>query len=186
MKRLITTAIFTLVALCGWAEEQKPIYIVNGCVRSVEEVEKISPSEIESVTIVRETQQLKQYEQFGDTSNGVVLISLLNEHVWVASEVPPTFMDGDVNTFIKWVMQNYRYPADMLAQKKSAKMMIKFIVSKQGFIDPQSIKFLESAEQPFMDEARRVLLSSPQWKPGLQKGEPVAVSFLIPIICTLQ
>ena len=186
MKRLITTAIFSLVALCGWAMEQKPIYIVNGCVRSIEEVDKINPSEIESVTIVRETKQLKLYEQFGDTSNGVVLISLLNEHVWAASEVPPTFMDGDVNTFLKWVMQNYRYPADMLAEKKSAKMMIKFIVSKQGFIDPQSIHFLQSAEQPFMDEARRVLLSSPQWKPGLQKGEPVAVSFLIPIICTLQ
>lgn len=185
MKRLILIAMLLLASFSVNAQQKDPIYLVNNCVISTEEFNKLR-DQIESVTIVRESEQLKLYEQFGDTSNGVVLITLKDEHVWLTPENPGSFMGGNIQTFYIWVMENMRYPEAMKQQKKEAKLAVKFVVGKQGFIQPNSITFLQRGDEAFEQEVRRVLLSSPRWEPATQKGEAVAVQYVLPITFSLK
>ena len=180
MKRLLLIATFALISLSAFAQQKDPIYIVNGRAVTAEELNELR-DRIESVTVIRDAEQLKLYEQFGDTSNGVAIISLLDEHVWIAPENPGSFMGGNIQTFYIWVMENIRYPEDMKKQQKEAKFAVQFVIGKQGNVVPNSIMFLEPSEKAFEDEVRRVLLSSPRWEPATQNGEAVAVQYMLPI-----
>ena len=92
-------------------------------------------------------------------------------------------MGGNLVTFQEWVMKNIRYPEEMKNQNAcQVKIVVKFTIGKHGYIVPSSIDFLEGSVKAFTDEVRRVLLSSPRWVPGKQKGEPVAVSYMLPVI----
>jgi hypothetical protein len=187
MKRLFLIATFALAALTAYAQQKDPLYIINECVVSASEVQELtSQGHIDVLTVVRDANELKEYERFGDTSNGVILVTLKEEHVFVAPETPGEFMGGNIETFQKWVAENLRYPEEMKNQKTSqVKIVVKFTIGKHGYIVPSSIEFLQGSVKAFNDEVRRVLLSSPRWEPATQKGEPVAVSYVFPVIfCT--
>lgn len=184
MKRLFLIATFALAALTAYAQQKDPIYIINECVVSASEVQELtSQGHIDVLTVVRDANELKEYERFGDTSNGVVLVTLKEEHVFIAPETPGEFMGGNIETFQRWVAENLRYPEELKNQKvDQVKIVVKFTIGKHGYIVPSSIEFLQGSVKVFNDEVRRVLLSSPRWEPGKQKGEPVAVSYLLPVI----
>ncbi|MBO5830205.1 MAG: energy transducer TonB [Alistipes sp.] len=184
MKRLFLIATFALAALTANAQQKDPIYIINERVVSASEVQELTnQGHIDVVTIVRDAEQLKFYEQFGDISNGVVLVTLNEDHVWVAPEEPGEFMGGNLVTFQEWVMKNIRYPEEIKDLKvDKVKVVVKFVVGKHGYIQPSSIHFIESGGKACADEVRRVLLSSPRWTPAKQKGEAVAVSYVLPVI----
>lgn len=184
MKRLFLIATFALAALTAYAQQKDPLYIINECVVSASEVQELtSQGHIDVLTVVRDADELKEYERFGDTSNGVILVTLKEDHVFVAPETPGEFMGGNIETFQKWVAENLRYPEEMKNQKASeVRIVVKFTIGKHGYIVPSSIEFLRGSAKAFNDEVRRVLLSSPRWEPATQKGEPVAVSYVFPVI----
>lgn len=184
MKRLFLIATFALAALTANAQQKDPIYIINERVVSASEVQELTnQGHIDVVTIVRDAEQLKFYEQFGDISNGVVLVTLNEDHVWIAPEEPGEFMGGNLVTFQEWVMKNIRYPEEIKDLKvDKVKVVVKFVVGKHGYIQPSSIQFIESGGKACADEVRRVLLSSPRWTPAKQKGEAVAVNYVLPVI----
>lgn len=184
MKRLFLIATFALAALTAYAQQKDPLYIINECVVSASEVQELtSQGHIDVLTVVRDADELKEYERFGDTSNGVILVTLKEDHVFVAPETPGEFMGGNIETFQKWVAENLRYPEEMKNQKASeVRIVVKFTIGKHGYIVPSSIEFLRGSVKAFNDEVRRVLLSSPRWEPATQKGEPVAVSYVFPVI----
>ena len=184
MKRLFLIATFALAALTAYAQQKDPLYIINECVVSASEVQELtSQGHIDVLTVVRDADELKEYERFGDTSNGVILVTLKEDHVFIAPETPGEFMGGNIETFQKWVAENLRYPEEMKNQKASeVRIVVKFTIGKHGYIVPSSIEFLRGSAKAFNDEVRRVLLSSPRWEPATQKGEPVAVSYVFPVI----
>ena len=184
MKRLFLIATFALAALTAYAQQKDPLYIINECVVSASEVQELtSQGHIDVLTVVRDADELKEYERFGDTSNGVILVTLKEDHVFIAPETPGEFMGGNIETFQKWVAENLRYPEEMKNQKASeVRIVVKFTIGKHGYIVPSSIEFLRGSVKALNDEVRRVLLSSPRWEPGKQKGEPVAVSYMLPVI----
>ena len=184
MKRLFLIATFALAALTAYAQQKDPLYIINECVVSASEVQELtSQGHIDVLTVVRDADELKEFERFGDTSNGVILVTLKEDHVFIAPETPGEFMGGNIETFQKWVAENLRYPEEMKNQKASeVRIVVKFTIGKHGYIVPSSIEFLQGSAKAFNDEVRRVLLSSPRWEPATQKGEPVAVSYVFPVI----
>ena len=205
MKRIFIIGAFTLAALTAYAQQnapakvlnecvvvsfsdhtqqKDPMYIINECVVPAREVQElINQGHVDVITVVREAEEVKQYERFGDTSNGVVVVTLKEEHVFIAPETPGEFMGGNIVTFQKWVAENLRYPEEMKNQKASeVRIVVKFTIGKHGYIVPSSIEFLRGSVKAFNDEVRRVLLSSPRWEPATQKGEPVAVSYMLPVI----
>lgn len=186
MKRIFLVAMFAIASLTAQAEEQKPLYVVNNRVVSEEYVSKLSPTMIESMTVLKSDSDVAMYVEMGDTSNGVIVIKLKGEsdeqEVFITTDVMPTFMGGDLTTFRNWVMQNIRYPKVALEKRIQGQVVVKFVVDKEGYINLNRLNFFDKCSPILHDEVIAVMERAPRWTPGIQRGEPVAVSFVLPIL----
>jgi len=174
------------VSAMDYGESQQPLYVVDGKAISAEEVKAIASSEIESMTVIRDQKQLAQFKHLGDVSNGVIVVTLKDKEQddihFIAVDVMPSFMGGDLNTFRMWVMQNIRYPEVALEQRLQDMVVVKFVVNREGYIEQDGINVLQSNHPDiFVDEVKRVFTASPRWTPGIQKGSAVAVSLVLPV-----
>ena len=179
-------SLVAMATLAQAAEEpQKPLYIVDGKAMTIEEFKTIDTELIESMTVFKNDEQIRKFEQFGDTSNGVVVISLKNresgDEVFLMADILPSFMGGDIRTFQNWVMQNLRYPAEALEKGLEDMVVLQFVVNREGYIAMEDIKILQSKHQILADEVKRVIASSPRWTPAVQNGRTVALRFMLPV-----
>ena len=169
-----------------FAAEQKPLYVVDGEVASLEEVEKIPSDDIESMSIVRDDENiLAEWSAKGNVSNGIVFIETKSGRdslVFITAETMPKFMDGDVQSFQMWVMQNIRYPEEALSKGLEGKVVVQFVVGKDGYIDTDRLEFFDKCSPLLHDEVVRVFEKAPRWTPAIQKGEAVAISYVIPVV----
>lgn len=169
-----------------FAAEQKPLYVVDGEVASLEEVEKIPSDDIESMSIVRDDENiLAEWSAKGNVSNGIVFIETKSGRdslVFITAETMPKFMDGDVQSFQMWVMQNIRYPEEALSKGLEGKVVVQFVVGKDGYIDTDRLEFFDKCNPLLHDEVVRVFEKAPRWTPAIQKGEAVAISYVIPVV----
>lgn len=90
----------------------------------------------------------------------------------------PEFPGGIVQ-FMKWLTRNLRYPPEAQRQKIQGKVVVSFIVNKDGSIASPTIV---TSANPLLDrEALRVIRMMPHWKPGLDGGKPCRTMFAIPV-----
>ena len=134
--------------------------------------------------------------------------------VFMVVEDMPTFNGGDAaSEFRKYIALNLKYPPEAAKAGATGKIFIKFIVDKEGKVvvpDEETLAMIEGkplgevvvaayrktsedAEEPeekyiqmFKDEVKRVVLSSPDWTPGKQRGTAVNVMFTFPVNFVLQ
>lgn len=90
----------------------------------------------------------------------------------------PEFPGGIVE-FMKWLTRNLHYPPQAQQQKIQGKVVVSFIINKDGSIS--SPRIVRSVD-PLLDrEAMRVVKMMPWWKAGLEDGKPCRTMFAIPI-----
>jgi protein TonB len=78
---------------------------------------------------------------------------------------------------------NLKYPVYAQQRKIQGKVMVSFIVNKDGSV--ADIKVLKSVN-PYLDaEALRVMKMMPKWKPGQEKGKPCRTMIAIPVVFKL-
>ena len=188
MKRMlfIMMSLVATSSLAFAAEElQKPLYIVDGKAMTIEEFKSIASENIESMTVFKSEEQVRKFEHFGDTSNGVIVVALKNSDaedvVFLKTDIMPSFMGGDIRTFQNWVMQNVRYPAEALEKGLEDMVLLQFVVNREGYINIDDIKILQSKHKVFVDEVKRVMASSPRWTPAIQNGRTASLNFMLPI-----
>jgi protein TonB len=107
------------------------------------------------------------------------------EEVFFIVEDMPTFNGGDPATeFRKYIAQNLRYPEIAAENGISGRVIVQFAVNKTGqVVDAVVVRSID----PALDkEAIRVVMSSPKWTPGKQRGKAVKVLFTFPINFVLQ
>jgi len=107
------------------------------------------------------------------------------EEVFYIVEDMPTFNGGDPATeFRKYIAQNLRYPEIAAENGISGRVIVQFAVNKVGqVVDAVVVRSID----PALDkEALRVVMASPKWTPGKQRGKPVKVLFTFPINFVLQ
>lgn len=93
-------------------------------------------------------------------------------------EIAPSF-PGGIEAFLKYVQKNYRYPVQAIEQGVNGKVILTFIVERDGSLtDIQIVRDLKFSTG---DEAVRLLKASPKWSPGIQNGRPVRVAYTLPI-----
>ena len=192
MKRLllIMVALIATVAAYANGEVQKPLYIINGKVATIDEVKYLG-DELESMTVLTNKKDVKEFEHLGDTSNGVIVITLKSteeeDMPFIYADVMPQFMGGDLLAFRSWVMQNVRYPETAMKEGKEDMVVVQFSVNRHGYIDYDRINILQS-EYPdiFAEEVKRVISSSPRWTPGFNNGYAVSVTLTLPIAFKLE
>ncbi|MGI6242874.1 MAG: energy transducer TonB [Prevotella sp.] len=90
----------------------------------------------------------------------------------------PEFPGGMVE-FMRWLSQNLHYP--IIAQKRGieGKVVVTFIVNKDGTIANPKVE--KSANKYLDNEAMRVIKMMPKWKPGMIGKKPCRTMFAIPI-----
>jgi periplasmic protein TonB len=94
-------------------------------------------------------------------------------------EIMPTFKGGGLDEFRTWVSKRTNYPQAAFDRKIRGTVTLTFIVEKDGSVSNVTIV---KGVDPLLDEAAvKAISESPKWSPGLQRGEPVRVRFLIPL-----
>ena len=84
---------------------------------------------------------------------------------------------GGTASLNRWLSRNINYPAKAVNLGLSGRVYLNFIVDRDGSIS--NIKVTRGVDDLLDQEAIRVIGEMPKWKPGLQNGRPVKVSFNI-------
>jgi periplasmic protein TonB len=95
-------------------------------------------------------------------------------------EVPPTFKGGGVEEFRDWVQKRTVYPVEAQDNGIQGKVYLSFIVERDGSVS--NVKVMKGVDKLLDDEAIKAIESSPKWTPGLQRGRPVRVRFVINLV----
>ena len=107
------------------------------------------------------------------------------EEVFYIVEDMPTFNGGEPATeFRKYIAQNLRYPEIAAENGISGRVIVQFAVNKVGTVVDAVV--VRSVDPALDKEAVRVVMTSPKWAPGKQRGKAVKVLFTFPINFVLQ
>ena len=98
-------------------------------------------------------------------------------------EQKPSFKGGDAALF-KWLNEHIQYPAAAAEDGASGTVQVSFVVSKSGKVT--NVKVVRGKHPALDKEAMRVVKEMPAWNPGRQNGQPVDVSYILPVKFTLK
>lgn len=96
-----------------------------------------------------------------------------------AEEMPEYI--GGIDELLKYFRNNLMYPRWEKKQKISGTVFVSFIVDVEGKIKEPKIVKSVSDSRNFDAEVLRLVNHMPDWKPGREKGEPVAVRYTMPV-----
>ncbi len=122
-----------------------------------------------------------------ETANELVVVAYnepeVFQDVYESVEQMPEFPGGQAE-MMKYLAQNIQYPAYAAKNNVEGRVVLQFVIEKDGRIG--EVKIARSADPELDAEALRVVKSMPNFIPGRQDGKPVAVWYTIPISFKLQ
>ena len=98
--------------------------------------------------------------------------------VYDVVEQMPSF-PGGISGLRTYLNQNTRYPAVAQENCVQGRVVVSFVVEKDGHISDVTV--LRSVDPSLDKEAIRVVRNMPRWTPGKQEGEPVRVRYNVPV-----
>ena len=101
-----------------------------------------------------------------------------SNRVYDVVEQMPSF-PGGISGLMTYLNQNIRYPAVAQENGVQGRVVVSFVVGKDGHISDVTV--LRSVEPSLDKEAIRVVRNMPRWTPGKQGGEPVRVRYNVPV-----
>ena len=98
----------------------------------------------------------------------------------------PVFLhSADPKDFLeKWVYQYLKYPASAVRDGIQGKVMVEFIIEKDGSVT--NVRVVKGVAEELNDEAVRVIAASPKWKPGRVNNNKVRTSLTVPVEFILE
>jgi TonB family protein len=186
--------------------QSQPLYILDGIeVESNLKIDdEINPNDIESVNVIKGENAIQKYGDKG--KNGVILIQTksakgviknksLNEVVVVGMKQSnsdqiydfvgekPVFPGGDEALF-EHLGNNIKYPEEARKNKIEGRVIVKFVVMKDGSI--ADAKVVRGIGAGCDEEALRVIRTMPKWTPGIHNGNAVNVTYTLPLSFKLE
>ena len=136
-------------------------------------------------------------QEINDSSKGKSKIEQ-SEETFIIVEKQPEYPGGIVK-FYKYINKNLKYPKTAKRNGISGKIYVEFAINSNGTIDDKSVRSLSKEElstlgrtrneiivdKDFKFEAVRPIRNCPDWKPAMQKGKPVKIKMIVPIIFKL-
>ena len=114
----------------------------------------------------------------GPTYDDVVLFYDCDQRpIFLHSSDPKVFLD-------KWVYQYLKYPAAAIRDGIQGRVMVDFIIEKDGRVT--DVRVVKGVSEELDAEAIKVVSASPKWKPGRLNGNKVRVSLTIPVEFKLE
>ena len=105
------------------------------------------------------------------------------EEIFVAVEQQAEFPGGQA-ALMKWLSQNIRYPEAAQQNDIQGRVVVKFVVEKDGSIGHAEI--VRGVDKDLDREALRVVQKMPKWQPGKNNGVAVRSYFNLPVTFKLQ
>lgn len=105
------------------------------------------------------------------------------EEIFVAVEQAAEFPGGQ-GALMKWLSNNIRYPESAQQNDIQGRVIVKFVVEKDGSIGAATI--LKGVDKDLDREALRVVKRMPKWQPGKNNGVAVRSYFNLPVTFKLQ
>ena len=146
----------------------------------VDDTPEMAPEQLEQPPRQADDEEAKEEEKTDEEPP--INLNGDDEEVLRIVEQLPEYPGGMVE-FVKWLTATLKYPDDALRRRMQGKVMISFIVEKDGTLT--GLKVIKSAGKIFDDEALRVARLMPQWKPGKADGKPCRSMIAIPIVFEL-
>lgn len=106
--------------------------------------------------------------------------SLRRDQTQVETEIDkmPEFVGG-MDALTKYLISNVRYPEAAAKAKVTGKVMVSFVVTKEGKVTKASVK--RGVDKELDAEALRVISAMPNWIPGEKGKEKVDAEMVLPI-----
>lgn len=105
------------------------------------------------------------------------------EEIFVAVEQQAEF-PGGMAAMMKWLNNNVRYPESAQQNDIQGRVIVKFVVEKDGSIGKAEI--FKGVDRDLDREALRVVKKMPRWQPGKNNGVAVRSYFNLPVVFKLQ
>ena len=105
------------------------------------------------------------------------------DEVFVAVENKPEFPGGS-QAMMKFLADNIRYPVIAQENGIQGRVVCSLVITKEGKIS--NVEVLLGVNPSLDAEVKRVIGSMPDWKPGTQRGNPVNVRAIMPVVFRLQ
>ncbi len=165
-----------------------PMVLLDGNRITYETLGKISSDEIASITVLKDQAAVDQYGE--EARDGILLVTTKKgvKDVFVPVEQNPEFFDvveqmpeypGGPSALLEYLATNIRYPESAEKAGIQGRVIVTFVVMKDGSIS--NAKIVKSVSPELDTEALRVLSAMPNWTPGMQNGKAVNVKYTVPI-----
>ena len=102
--------------------------------------------------------------------------------VYDVTETMPQFPGGQ-GVMMKYLAANIKYPASAVKAKKQGRVIVAFVIQKDGSVT--NARIVKSVDPELDAEALRIVKAMPNWTPGTQDGKPVNVNYTIPVVFSL-
>lgn len=102
-----------------------------------------------------------------------------SSHIFIDYEENAQFPGGEKACF-RWIQEHIKYPESCCVNIPQGRVIVSFIVEKDGTIDSISVK--KSPDPLLSKEAIRVVSEMPKWKPARWNGKVIRSRFFLPII----
>ncbi len=164
-----------------------------------ETAEEIAAVKVNDLTAIVETKAAKTIEEavqvstvLKDTAKPVevkyipveVSDKLKGTPLYEVVEQMPEFPGGGMAAALKYIQKNMQYPESAKKNGTQGRVMVQFVIDKEGNVTEP--KVIRSVDKELDAEAIRLVKSMPKWKPGMQKGEVVAVKYTMPVLFKLE
>ena len=102
-----------------------------------------------------------------------------NTEIVLTPDILPSFVGGE-EALAKFFKYNVEYPKIAVMNDQEAKVIVKFVVEKDGSIGIAEV--VKGGKYTALNnEALRVVKKMPKWNPGMSGGFPARVYFYVPI-----
>ena len=164
-----------------------------------ETAEEIAAVKVNDLTAIVETKAAKTIEEavqvstvLKDTAKPVevkyipveVSDKLKGTPLYEVVEQMPEFPGGGMAATLEYIQKNMQYPESAKKNGTQGRVTVQFVIDKEGNVTEP--KVIRSVDKELDAEAIRLVKSMPKWKPGMQKGEVVAVKYTMPVLFKLE
>lgn len=98
--------------------------------------------------------------------------------IYMHVETMPEFPGGQ-GALLNYIATQTVYPDSAITKKIEDTVYIRFIVDEQGKVNTPEV--VRGEHEILNEEALRVVSTLPDFLPGLQRGKPVKVQYVVPI-----
>lgn len=169
-------------------EGEEPLLILDDKIATIDQVRALPRDAVARVATMREKAAIRSYGE--KAKHGALIITTVKHQKEIDNELisqPDVFdkvdempqFPGGMPAMMQYLSSNIRYPEDAKEAGAQGRVIVSFIVEKDGSIS--NAKVTKPTYSSLDDEALRVVSAMPKFTPGKQNGQAVRVKYSFPV-----